>query len=584
MRQQQPLGIDLKNEIVPNCISSNSDHHRGKIMTAKVSGKAKEQAALRLVARVIKNPQGMTPENMVAELKKAWHTCPSSEKVLMTVVFTCSDLGFPDQSLEILHQALTIHGETPGIIRLLAKVSKDMGDFSTVEKLFIRLVQLEPDDSESYVHLIEALRKQDKNAEAIEIAKGAVAKFPQNAGLWNQLGLLTQFTLDELEAANEFYKQAIALDPKNADFHHNMSGLVIDPTEARQWLEKAISLAPDNAQIHLSYALLLFASGETEEGWKHYRYRKDPTLGSSKSSQFSHGLPDWNGEPLAGKSIIVCAEQGIGDEIFFMLALPALLKCTSSVFVVCDPRLTDIVERSFPGVKAFAYEDTVQYGTRHRGFPALREHLTDAGIAPDYFTLMGDVMGHFHGTEATYNELRSPYLSPDPTLTAKLSPKLEEQKLKIGISWRSGNLSQERKRMYLELQLFLTLAERLDADFYVLQYSMSDAEAALIDAAPNVHRFPDLDLKQDIEANLAIMASLDVIIGPPVATQSFATAIGKPVWLINKGAPWPFMGKDHLPSYFANGSMWWYSHFHRRHGDNLVRELTEALEAFRAKM
>ena len=176
--------------------------------------------------------------------------------------------------------------------------------------------------------------------------------------------------------------------------------------------------------------------------------------------------------------------------------------------------------------------------------------------------------------------LPTPYLRPSEELVKKYGSRFDHAKKKIGISWRSGNLRRERKRMYLDLQLFMDLSSKVDADFFVLQYTMSEEERAALDKCQNIHCFDDVDLKADIEANLALMHHLDVVIGPPVATQSFAAAAGTPVWLVNKGKPWSFMGQDRLPSYYAEGSRYWCSHDYLNEEEKLVSDLADALRVF----
>ena len=522
----------------------------------------------------------MRTDKFANAIVDVWQTCQDSEKVLLSAVLALSDAGLLEKALDVVHQALAIQGETVVILSLLGKISKDMNDFETGEKLFVRLVQVDPTNSEAYAHLVEVLRKQEKNDQALELAQSAVGQFPDNADLWNQLGLLAQHMLNDLAAAKEFYHQALKLSYRNANYAHNLSGVLSKTDSALFWSEAALKWAPHNSQINLSHALLLFAQGSVEDGWRHYEYRKDPKLGSSKASKFDHSFPSWQGESLDGKTIVVCAEQGVGDEVFFLSAFVPLVAQAGQVFVVCDPRLTDIVQRSFPQVVAFQYEDVVEFGMRFRRFPQLDQHLEEWQAKPDYFALFGDVMRNFYGTPEAFMALPTPYLRPSEELVKKYGSRFDHAKKKIGISWRSGNLRRERKRMYLDLQLFMDLSSKVDADFFVLQYTMSEEERAALDKCQNIHCFDDVDLKADIEANLALMHHLDVVIGPPVATQSFAAAAGTPVWLVNKGKPWSFMGQDRLPSYYAEGSRYWCSHDYLNEEEKLVSDLADALRVF----
>lgn len=550
-------------------------------MTGKKVNKNKEQRALQIVKAILANPNSLSTEEISAASTEAWLTCPNSEKVLMSVTYILSEHYLHEQALDILHHALETHGETPAILQLLGKISLNMENYKTGEKLFIKLIQLAPNEYEPYVNLISCLQKQERGHDAIEFAKEAIALFPECAELWNQLGILTQFALDDLDSAKEFYRQAMYLNHKNAIYSYNMSGIVNNPESAKYWLENALKLDPENSQIHLSYALLLFSMGELNKAWQHYQHRKDPTLGVDKASKFSHSIQEWEGQDLTGKSLIICAEQGIGDEVFFLMALPSFLKLANQIYVVCDPRLVKIIERSFPGVKAFPFDDTISYGIRYRTFPELDSFLANHSLNVDYFTLMGDIMGASYEMPELQASLETPYFKPDPTLTEKLALKTKSKNLKIGFSWRSGNMAGERSRMYLNLQFFADLCEQMDADFYVLQYTVSDGEREVLASIPNAHYFHDIDLKQNIEANLAIMQNLDLVIGPPIAAQSFAMSIGKPIWLLNKGEPWTFMGSKGLPPYYSEQSKWWRTHDYKNREEDLLTDMVQDLKNFK---
>lgn len=531
---------------------------KGTLYMAAIS-QVSESRALSQLSTLMKQADAHSSKKACKRAVDVWAQCKTSEKVLGVVVFLLTEHGQHEQAITILQEAITINGETSMLLQLMGKVAIEMGTFDVGEKLFSRAILLEPTAEKYYVNLITCLRQQDKNEEALELVKAALEQFPENASLWNALGILAKDELRDELAAREFFRQAIALDKENGNYYHNM-GLVAYPNSDAQrfWLYHALHLEPENSQFNLTYSFYLFAKGRMQEAWEHYWYRRDSSLGINKASEINQSAPLWNGECLKGKTIFICAEQGIGDEVFFLMALKKTTIDAEMVLVVCDPRLVQLVERSYENCKAFPYEDTIKYGVRYRHFPLLDAFVSEGKVEIDYFALMGDLMHYGLPTKAEFLSMRGGYFIADDCRVEKYKRVLlGSKRKKIGISWRSGNLKNERKYFYLSLRFFAELSQMVDADYYVLQYTMDEDEREFLKSFTNIKFFDGLDLKNDIEANIAIMFQLDLVLGPPVATQQFALAADVPVWLFNRGKPWYFLDDDHIPAFFPKGSKWW---------------------------
>lgn len=542
-----------------------------------------EKKALALVARTVRTMSSSSPDSVRRNLLRAWQLATDSEDVLGAVVFTLADISELESAMNILHEAIQIHGETVNVLQLIGKIALKMQDYAVAEKVFTRLVQLEAGNIEHYISLIDCMHTQERGAEAVELAKELVSAFPEDASAWNALGSLARNEIYDEGSAREFFKQAVRLDRSNPIYLYNLSSCFSSVPDKEEFnLKKALMFSPGNAQMHLTLGISLLNQGRVDEAWEHYNYRKDPKLGVNKASQFSHPYKEWAGEDLSGKTVVVCAEQGLGDEVFFLIALKKACSAAKTILVVCDPRLVDIVERSFANVRAFPFEDTLQYGIRCRRFPELDAYVKARTLNVDYFTLFGDLMRYACRTNKQFGDLEGGYFLPDNVLLKTYQDRLNHNndRLKIGFSWRSGNIKNERKFFYQSVDFYIELAKRVDADFYALQYHISDQERAELEKIENITLFDDIDLKNDIEANLALMANLDLVMGPPIATQCFALAAGRPIWLFNQGKPWYFLGVDEMPPFFAEGSQWWCLDIYKKQPEKLLDLVTNSLKDF----
>jgi tetratricopeptide (TPR) repeat protein len=488
----------------------------------------------------------------IADATSFWAKNTKSLDVFLWTVTTLIDLGEDQRALDVVGQAFQAQGENAAILRVMGELGLRMDMPHVAVQAYRKACALEPGDKESHVHLATALSKQEETDAAIELLSAQLEKAPEYAPYWNCLANLLKSQGRDYRATLHFYDEAIRLEPENPTYLHNRALMGHLSDECKPYYLRALDLAPDNSQIRLSYALYLMARLEVEEGLEYYEARLDPELGSRAAAKYTHNLPEWTGEPLAGKSIFVYAEQGIGDEVFFTAFVRHLGVRGAQVYIGCDPRLVRLYEHSdlgFAGV--FEYQDTRDHRYKVRSFPLFEEKLASGELAVDYAVPVASIP-HRCGMALddilnTSGKFLQP-VSPAPAL-----PGCADGRPRVGIAWRSGNVKGIRANYYLDVTVMRALATSLEADFYVLQYAFSDDERALLADLPNVHFF-DLDLKADIEANISILSCLDICVSPPIATAMFAAATGTKVCMVNNGPPWTFFGDQPRPGLFPAGS------------------------------
>ena len=545
-----------------------------------------EAKALKLSKQALAVIQRGHLEGGKEQLVAAWHTCPQSTRVLMVCAGSLIDIGENETALQILIDAFKIAGESSELLLLAGEIAERLQMYDMGAKFYSRLVQLVPDKADHYAALIECLRQSGQADQALEIALAAIDQFPRAARLWNSLGVLSLNHLNKIDDARHFFECAVQIEPKNAVFRYNYATAIAHHPEFTETnLREALKLAPKNPQINLTLGLMLLADGRLEEGWKKYRFRNDPSFGYSKVAQYTHGIPFWKeGQSLAGKKVLVCAEQGIGDEVLFASAVPQLLEEATEVSICCEPRLIGIFEASFPTATIYGYSD-------ERGYKGRSRQVTDLDAAQakgfDVAIYIGDLFAYYVQTYENLTRFTRAYLAHDTalakTVTGQFPALGNADRLKIGISWRSGKMENARGFYYLSLDFIKDLVKAVDADFFVLQYAASDEELASLAEYTNVHIFDGYDLKKDIDFNLAAMSCMDLVIGPATATQSFAAACGTPVWLVNLGAPWTLFGSKDMPPFYADGSRFFdLSHylFGGASYERLLGDMCEILENY----
>lgn len=184
----------------------------------------------------------------------------------------------------------------------------------------------------------EAVRLQlaGRLTEAEAAYRALLARAPDLPEAHTNLGSVLK-SLGRHEDARAAHAQAVALNPSFAQGWFNLG---VAEAWARRWSEaeaafrKAIALQPDHHMAGLQLAYLLLLSGRFAEGWPQYESRREIPGRVDRL-----GLPEWRGEPLAGKSLAIWPEQGFGDQLQFARYAPRLREMGAQVRLICAPPL-----------------------------------------------------------------------------------------------------------------------------------------------------------------------------------------------------------------------------------------------------
>ncbi len=373
---------------------------------------------------------------------------------------------------------------------------------------FLRSIDCRPNFPPAYINLSGIMEQQERYVEATGWAKRAVEVSEKSPLAYYNLGnsLREQGLLEEAIKAYE-------------------TSLKYDPTYVRASWNLGI------CHLHL---------GNYAEGWQGYELR----CGAGEVELDDYPQPRWQGETLTGKSILIHAEQGLGDEIVFCSCIPELIAQAGRVVIVCEPRLEKLFRRSFPQASVYGY---------HR-----RKDKKPCEVSGqiDYQLPMGSLPLFFRGTRDAFPR-QEKFITPDPALVAQWREKFAAlgEGLKVGVSWRAGGKPLERRKRSIPTELWEPIFNKQGVKFINLQYgdASEDAEEVRDRFGVTLHDWEQGDPLIDVDNFAAKIAALDLVISVGNATVHLAGSVGTPAWTLLPMIPsWRWMIRGAESPWYKN--------------------------------
>lgn len=418
----------------------------------------------------------------------------------------------------------------------LGNALKAQGRLSAATGAWRTALALFPNAAEVWTNLGNGLRAAERFVESEAAHRRALRLRPGSAIAHNNLGDAVQMRGGDAVGAAA-YRRALAIDPAYAEAASNL-GLALQrlqrTAEAAAWFDRALALVPDLALARFNRGLMRLEAGDVARGWPDYAWR----FGSGRVGRGRQpALPAWRGEDLAGRRLLVWREQGVGDELLFASCYAEAIARARHVVIESDVRLVSLFQRSFPSATVRA--QTIDGEGREAGL------TTDC----DLHTPAGSLARVFRGRLADFHSY-PPWIVPDPVRILEWRDRLARlpHGLRVGIAWRSQLLTAERRGAYTTLDQWAPVFAVPGVTLINLQYGEVDAELSAAERSHGVtiHRWPDLDLRDDFESAAALTAALDLVIAPAVSAGELAGAVGTPVWRIG-GRDWTWLGTGVRP-------------------------------------
>lgn len=310
-----------------------------------------------------------------------------------------------------------------------------------------------------------------------------------------------------------------------------------DPAAARALYERLIARDPENASLHAAHALALLGDGEYARGWDEYEWRLRL---ESRVSPLAHDVPPWTGQPLAGRGVLVEAEQGLGDQIMFASCLPDLLQAGARVAVEASPRLVSLFSHSFPEVTVLP-----------KG--ATREALS---WRPDFRVAIGSLPRWLRRSAEAFPECRA-YLEAPPALVAEYKARLAEMGPgpKIGIAWRGGlpeTLGALRSMPPAALAPFAAVH---GARYVSLEFADCTTEFEAAGLEGRVVWWDEATL--DMARFAALVTALDGVVSVATTAVHLAGALGRPVFaMVARAGTWRYLWQGERMPWYPSVRIW----------------------------
>lgn len=437
---------------------------------------------------------------------------------------------FPE-AMACYRQALQLQPDGAEAHNNLGLVLAVQRQFDEATACFQRAVQLKPEFAEAHNNMGAVLQDQKRASAAVAWHQRAVQLKPEFAEAHSNLGN-AQRQLGHVAEAVASYQSALQLKPNFVDGHNNLGialqnqGQVI---EAIACYERAMQLKPDHADAHWNRSFAWLLRGDFSHGWLEYEWRWQ----RKDFPRRAFHQPLWDGRSLEERTILLHAEQGLGDSIQFLRYAPLVQQRGARVVVECQERLLPLFA-GCPGIDALV--------AGGRELPPFDVHAPLLSLPGLFKTTLEDIPASI------------PYVFATPELIEKWRDKLgTTEGVRIGIAWQGNPTYHSDRCRSIPLARFAPLAQIPSVRLISLQKGPGVEQLA---EACDLFGVVDYSSELDEQAGpfmdtAALMMNLDLVITSDSVTAHLAGALGVPVWVALPIAPdWRWLlDRDDSPWY-----------------------------------
>ncbi|GGC70269.1 tetratricopeptide repeat protein [Undibacterium terreum] len=430
-------------------------------------------------------------------------------------------------------QALSIAPYNASTLVNLGLLLATQNDLKAAQECYTRALELEPANAAAFSNLGLLLEQDNNDQLAEQCHRKAVQLAPESKEILCNLGNFLA-KLHRYGEAEYIYRKAIALNPGEetgigAATCTSLGVLLTEtgrPGEAETCFRQAMQLDADYPLAASNLAVLLFQQGRYAEAWPYYEARHDQLMAKPIARPPLSCGPLWQGEAIAGKSILVWPEQGLGDMIHFCRYIPLLKqRGAASITLVCYPDQHALLE-TLEGVDCCIRLDSENQPPVH-----------------DYCVLTMSLAGHLQEEPSTVFA-RLPYLQALPERKAYWSQRLqagrqsndndndnENRQSRIGLAWKGNpHHANDLERSLATLDQLAPLWGIENIQWISLQ--KTDEAVAVPDGlSPQSWLALGHELR-DFADTAAVIDQLDLVICVDTSIAHLAGAMGKACWML----------------------------------------------------
>jgi len=422
----------------------------------------------------------------------------------------CVQRGNFEEALRLINRSLRINPRQPAALNNRAFALKELKLYADALASCDEAIALKPESAEGYYNRGVVLKELKRFEEALVSYDRAIALRPGHAEAFYNRGAVLK-ELKRLEEALASYDRAIALRPGHAEAFNNR-GIVLKDLgrfeEALASYDRAIALRPDYASAHWNKGLAKLTLGDFEEGWRQYEWRWKMDNFPSPKRGFSE--PIWLGEEsLGGRTVLLHAEQGLGDTIQFCRYAGLAAGLGASVILEVQPQLESLLASQGWNVQVIAQGAAI---------PPFDLHCPLLSLPLAFKTRLDTVPAGI------------PYLKARPADIERWIERLgERKKPRVGIAWAGNQTYKNDRNRSIPLEKLKPLA-RFDIEPICLQKDLRPADEAVLENTLHIGSLGE-ELK-DFSDTAALVSLLDLVIAVDTAVAHLAGAMGKPAWIL----------------------------------------------------
>ena len=529
-------------------------------MPAKPSKTSKTD---RQILALLNDAKTMQTSHALAEAEEIYREILSARPKLFDALQLLGTLllqsGRIDEGIDYLQQAASVNSTKAFVFSNLAYGFNTLGRFTEGLNAATRAVAMQPGFLEALNQQGNALCGLDRPADALTSYDKAVAANPSFAPTWSNRSCALRDlgrSADALSSCDEAirlapafaeawsnkgnalgdlgrptdaqacYEQALKLAPDYVDAWSNMGLVLIDQgrhEDALACYDEALARRPSSAEAHWNKALCLLQLGRFAEGWPEYEWRWERER--MKPSRRRFDQPMWQGDvPIEGKTILLHAEQGLGDTLQFCRYVPLVAARGARVLLDAPVELHRLL----------------------RTLDGMAELIPPGAPLPafDYHCPLLSLPLAFRTDIDTIPDL-SPYLAADASQVQVWAQRMSSktgQPLKVGLVWAGGSrphVPELRKigdRRSITLGHFEPLLDIANVQFFSLQVGPASQQLMRArEAGSRAARIVDFTSElSDFADTAALVMNLDLVISVDTSTAHLAGALARPVWILNR--------------------------------------------------
>ncbi len=418
------------------------------------------------------------------------------------------------EAVKFYESILERYHDYPPALNALAKVAYENRDYEAAFGLLARIMKKYPSEPFCLNNLGVVLAVRNDVAKAETIFRQALTYNPDTAEIYYNWGCLLVHQ-EQAETALQVWRQGLERQKSHQPTLFALSRLCKEQglvAEATGYCRQLTMLAPDEAEYRQNLGIMLLKQGELYEGFKLYEARW-------QANRLSMLPPEklWSGDfsLLPGRTILLWAEQGLGDTLQFVRYLPRIQAQAGQIVVAVPALLLGLMRSSFP----------------------LLEIVSLAELEKVNYELQAPILSLPRLLGSTLENLpnRVPYLKVDEKFKARWRQDLSPgKKLQVGLVWGGNPAHKNDARRSLPLSRLMPLFRIAGISWYSLQKGERERELADFPAAAgNCAGLKNLAPKLDSFADTAAaITALDLVISVDTSVAHLAGALAQPIWLL----------------------------------------------------